>query len=322
MSEHSFSEKPGSPEAPDLIQDEDFENEEDFENPNRFELEGRYIDLLERRIAALESRRTLSTDAEGLMSVRQRLKSYYPSDYSGRHGRGLKMIHQKSKYERVLFTGEAPEHRRGGTKNHDYESRARVIWKSPPSKMFTDEKKHIDARHAFEWHQIMDSRGEEIHLEVRIIDDKLKKLIASQLYDYPGHWDQEQMVFRDNLCEIVFNLDRFEPLLEGESCPNPWTRDDLRLLLEMIRKAMELKPYFDNLEMAKKDGTVAFDDLWTLFPPGELVFGSPLDEPQVFIVHDFSYSTPSKKSDIQKFTLYCWRYGILHFSKPTGGSTD
>jgi hypothetical protein len=322
MNEESPPAEPNPTTQPELAKSESYctDSEEDRDYSGRFELEGRYIDLLERRIAALESRRTLNNDAESLRSIRPKLGRYPFPAGSRRYRRRVEMPIQKSKYARILFTREKRERGRTVSKENDRETEARIASRSRdlPSKLLTDEKKPIDAKHAFELHEIVNSRGEEIDLDIIIIDTKLKKLIASQLNDYPGHWDQEQMVFGADYDGIVHNWDRFETLLEGASIPDVTTRDDLRLLLEMIQKTNPLKTYFENFEMAKKDCTVRFSDLWILFPPGELVFGSPSDEPQVFIALSVVYRPRNEKGDPDDeiCSLNCWRYGLLHFLKP------
>jgi hypothetical protein len=102
------------------------------------------------------------------------------------------------------------ERGRTGSKEYDNENRPRVISRDMPSRLFT---KSIDAQHAFEWHETVNSRGDEIRLDLTIIDAKLKRLIASQLDDFPEHWDQEQMAFQGDFWQIVHNWDRFEPSL-------------------------------------------------------------------------------------------------------------
>lgn len=92
-------------------------------------------------------------------------------------------------------------------------------------------------------------------------------------------------------------------------------KKDLTTLLEHIRKTQDVSSYFVGLNTSKTSRTVQFEYLWTLFPPGELVYATPfMRQPQVFIVKEsISYIRFEKENngDNKKnrvWALDCWSY--------------
>lgn len=91
---------------------------------------------------------------------------------------------------------------------------------------------------------------------------------------------------------------------------------DLQLLMQVVENTPEVSSYlrFDRkAQMATK--TVTFETLWTLFPPGEMVYAtSALKSPQLFIVDHVDstimsgrrYESLSNRPD--QWPLYCWYY--------------
>lgn len=86
---------------------------------------------------------------------------------------------------------------------------------------------------------------------------------------------------------------------------------DLRLLLDEVRSAPGLEPYFSEArEMQEKSNTILFQHLWTIFPPGELVFSlmAYMGRQQVFIVKESSDQTSNDRSGSRSWYLECWTY--------------
>jgi len=64
-------------------------------------------------------------------------------------------------------------------------------------------------------------------------------------------------------------------------------------------------------EMQETAHTVAFDYLWTVFPPGEIVISRPyMGQPQAFIVRESTdvIERRSKSGLTKKWDLQCWSY--------------
>ncbi|KAL4821918.1 P-loop containing nucleoside triphosphate hydrolase protein [Aspergillus spinulosporus] len=85
---------------------------------------------------------------------------------------------------------------------------------------------------------------------------------------------------------------------------SPW--DAIILEWETLQKAASQDP------VDEKD-KIQFDDLWTIFPPGTLVYGKPFqNQHQVFIVEDYVDNWPYQERTLQKkvqpWKLQCWTY--------------
>lgn len=85
---------------------------------------------------------------------------------------------------------------------------------------------------------------------------------------------------------------------------------DLKLLLNEVRRTPGLESYFSGTrEMQEKTDTVSFDYLWTIFPPGELIFSSVfMERPQAFIVKYCSSDYMKRGNSSKEWILECWTY--------------
>ena len=85
---------------------------------------------------------------------------------------------------------------------------------------------------------------------------------------------------------------------------------DLNLLLDEVRKTPGLESYFSGTrEMLEKSNTISFEYLWTIFPPGELVFSSAfMERPQAFIVKYCISDYMRNSSSSKAWILECWTY--------------
>lgn len=90
---------------------------------------------------------------------------------------------------------------------------------------------------------------------------------------------------------------------------------DLATLLAQVRLTPELKAYFPGLEAQRKSQSIQFDHLWTIFPPGVLVYSTVfMKKHQIFIVKESgseitSASDSGKERDLKRvWFLVCWSY--------------
>lgn len=79
-------------------------------------------------------------------------------------------------------------------------------------------------------------------------------------------------------------------------------REDLGRLLGAISGGssgdQKLDKYFQMRPSYRSSATITFQDLWTVFPPGTLVYGRPFqNEHQVFVVKDNVQTWPSRDPD-------------------------
>ena len=90
---------------------------------------------------------------------------------------------------------------------------------------------------------------------------------------------------------------------------------DLALLLQQVRTTPELKAYFPALDAQRQSDSIPFDYLWTIFPPGALVYSTLfMRKGQIFIVKECeaeisTESDSGKDRDTKKvWSLVCWSY--------------
>ncbi|KAI8180185.1 hypothetical protein K4K52_013037 [Colletotrichum sp. SAR 10_76] len=131
--------------------------------------------------------------------------------------------------------------------------------------------------------------------EIDIVSKNLWNLLKKYLGHFPYHIFREDPVTLSSPYDaIIYEYD--DLLAEAEKAEedeeNMQARKDLKLLLDTIRTSSgdeKLDKYFKMRPNYKKatPNTIQFEDLWTVFPPGMLVYGKPFQgEDQVFVVKD------------------------------------
>jgi hypothetical protein len=93
-------------------------------------------------------------------------------------------------------------------------------------------------------------------------------------------------------------------------------REDLKLLLDFISGGSsgdaKLDKYFKVRDVCREQKTIQFDDLWTIFPPGMLIYGRPFQfQHQLFIVQDSLETWPENHPRTLKLApwkLASWTY--------------
>lgn len=250
------------------------------------------MELLEKRIELLESK--LPDDKNRQDRLRESSRSTEKAQSATENA----ISHMdRSKFERVRFKRESDRGR-----PLDPNKLEEIIFSKK-----VDEK---DGKYAIEVLQIVDAKGHEFRPSIRILDENLKRLLASQLKEVPGHWEEEHdMVFRGDLDQLVFSMEKLQKLLNSDELAEQTLKGDLESLVEILKTRDATKTYLKLIAMETLDATISFPDLWMLFPAGELVYGCPADEPQVFIFSSIDYKPKRDRSDVEIASLYCWRYG-------------
>ncbi|KAF4624368.1 hypothetical protein G7Y89_g13805 [Cudoniella acicularis] len=154
--------------------------------------------------------------------------------------------------------------------------------------------------------------------EIVIHDTKLRDLLRSQLRHYRGHMLLGDTINLESPFEpIILNWDKLEKTgnAEGPSSVSDQTRSDLRLLLKTVSenstdRRLEQLLKTRGLNMDQK--RITYETLWTIFPPGEIVFGKPFQkQPQLFIVQDNVRPWPEPETPRGRsapWVLKCWMY--------------
>jgi len=173
-----------------------------------------------------------------------------------------------------------------------------------------------DTQHPFTWRQIKGRGHGREDAEIIINCPTLRSMIADQIDSWPQHYEA-RMKFYSPFPEIIHNWDRLHAAAEVEAPEAPEAPEDpcqahLARLLDVIEKSKILRYYFEQRRhcVDKKMAITSYWDLDKVFYPGQLVFATPLDVPQVFLVHECGYRHFRGRLF---FELLCWTYGKLHF---------
>ena len=184
-----------------------------------------------------------------------------------------------------------------------------------PSETTPDVTKVHSTSHAFILRKYVGNSSEENRGELEIVDDELWKLLKRLLKHYPYHLFQGDPVAIVSPYEpFILNWKKLDTAAKESRIDekDEQARLDLGLLLETISSGSgdpKLDKYLKVRESSKEQKIVTFESLWTLFPPGSLVYGKVfLGEDQVFIVQDNSRPWPRNTSEPSPWTLDCWTY--------------
>ena len=157
--------------------------------------------------------------------------------------------------------------------------------------------------------------------EIDIISVGLWDLLKKHLAATPRHLFRGQPITIYSPFEtFVHNFDFLQTVAtevnEQENEQEQQARRDLQLLLGVISDGSsgdeKLNKYFKMRDSYLSDDTIQFDDLWTIFPPGSLVYGKPFQgQAQVFVVADNWTPWPQRGERPATWVpwgLVCWVY--------------
>ncbi|KAM0258112.1 hypothetical protein ACHAQJ_004017 [Trichoderma viride] len=159
----------------------------------------------------------------------------------------------------------------------------------------------------------------EANSEIDITNPNLWELLKEYLGSYPDHVFRGSPVTLLSPYEaVIYEWDTLQKAAEQapKDDADGQARQDLKVFLDIISGGScgdaKLDKYFKVRELCLRDKTVQFDDLWTIFPPGTLVYGKPFqNQDQVFVVRD-NRGAWSEYSDylqqLPPWKLDCWTY--------------
>ena len=163
-----------------------------------------------------------------------------------------------------------------------------------------------EGSYAFKWITRVDFEDDSVWHEAVIQEGDLKRALMDELQDFPEHFDPGEICFDRNFELFIHAWDRLENIVAGSKPGvSVETREDLKALMSLIREVECLKAYFNGRSLDSGSGAVAYGDLWTVFVPGTVIYASPMDCPQAFLVNDFVYRHKAPK----EFLVLCWSYG-------------
>lgn len=161
--------------------------------------------------------------------------------------------------------------------------------------------------------------------EIEIISLDLWNLLKQHLGHFPNHLFRGPPVLLYSPYEqIVFQYDDLRNEAGKDSGDDEQlrqARSDLGRLLDIISGGSSgderLDKYFKIRDSYKQPSTanIQFEDLWTFFPPGTLIYGRPFqNEHQVFVVKDNHRPWPSRSNrgggarELAPWKLDAWSY--------------
>ena len=185
-----------------------------------------------------------------------------------------------------------------------------------PSEITPDVTKVQGTSHTFILRKYVEGNGiEENYGELEIVDRDLWKLLKKLLRHYPYHTFQGDPVEIASPYEaFIYNWNKLETAAKESQIDgkDEQARLDLGLLLDTLSSGsgdQKLDKYLKVRESSKEQKIVTFESLWTLFPPGTLVYGKVfLGHDQVFIVQDNIRTWPRNTSESSPWRIYCWTY--------------
>lgn len=162
--------------------------------------------------------------------------------------------------------------------------------------------------------------------EIEIFDSGLRELLRKLLAHYPYHYFVgEKMELYSPYEPLIFNWDLLqeEASREPEDDKDRRARGDLRELLDAIRGGSgdaKLDSYLKARNDLVKQKSITFEALWTIFPPGTVIYGQiflkhDVQQDQIFIVEDNRRTWPKEDESRRSGTAYkwklrCWTYDM------------
>ncbi|KAJ5776441.1 uncharacterized protein N7511_001452 [Penicillium nucicola] len=170
----------------------------------------------------------------------------------------------------------------------------------------------------------LDTEGRAFTLRKRVLDDPttnsgeldiqslpLWDLLKKVFQIYPGHIFQgSPKTIHSPYEPLILYWDKLQETAK-DSTIEATARTDLTLLLDTISSGSgdaKLDKYFKTRDQDREQNLTTYDNLWTLFTPGSLVYGKAFqDEDEVFLVECNTSPWPSRDKD-DEWQVLCWAY--------------
>ena len=176
-----------------------------------------------------------------------------------------------------------------------------------------------DTSHAFTLRKNLYKDAEDNDGEIIFTDQYLWNLLKELLGHLPLHIFQGLPGTLTSPYEaLILHWDKLEQATKeiAKDENDKQARADLKLLLDTISSSSgdpKLDKYFKTRDSIKEQKSVTFETLWTIFPPGSLVYGQPFQgQDQVFIVQDnvqiWPFFRSGRSPKETSWSLLCWTY--------------
>ncbi len=176
-----------------------------------------------------------------------------------------------------------------------------------------------DTSHAFTLRKNVFEDADDNDGEIDVINPHLWDLLKGLLGHFPLHVFQGPPVTLDSPYEpLILYWEKLQQAAKEvpKNENDKQARADLKLLLNTISSSSgdpRLDKYFKTQDSNKEQKSVTFETLWTIFPPGSLVYGQPFQgQDQVLIVQDnfrtWPYFRHNSAREKASWSLLCWTY--------------
>ncbi|KAL4800787.1 hypothetical protein BDV19DRAFT_352151 [Aspergillus venezuelensis] len=209
-------------------------------------------------------------------------------------------------------------------KNKKTQSRARIVINKPnadgvredvaPNQRVEKKSSDTEKNYAFTLRKIISDENSYGDSEIEIESPDLWELLKKVIVSYPYHTFQGSLPksLYSPYEAIVFYWGNLVKATQDPDAGPEEARSDLRELLDVIESGSGdtmLDSYFRKRASFKEQKLITYEALWTLFPPGSLIYGKTMrGQGQVFIVEDNTYPWPRSNSSRLNFRLKCWAY--------------
>ncbi|OOF90581.1 hypothetical protein ASPCADRAFT_510750 [Aspergillus carbonarius ITEM 5010] len=279
-------------------------------------LERKYIGLLEQRIAQLEK----LVASNGIAEVKQPEPSTGITEPEKKDTSAEGPVPTASTETNTTTEKEGEEGAKKEEEATDENPRIRLldsryneekgVFEDVPSNIPpTNKGSEPSLPYAFTWRRSFDETKKYTGSNAIISSPGLENLIKSTCR--PSSVTSYNS-FSDKFDILIWDWDKLEEAANPGDPEKPNVDSaDLQLLLERVRSTSELEPYFQKRDQWAKNTEIPFEYLWTLFPPGEMVYSHVVfDCPQVFIAREYTYEDYRTRNGTDKsyFSLICWSY--------------
>ncbi|KAJ4301552.1 hypothetical protein N0V90_003645 [Kalmusia sp. IMI 367209] len=267
-------------------------------------LEYRYIELLESKIAHLETQLASAPEtATGTTEHKDTSKA--AADGTPDNVQKSAEVEVEPRYKTIISKWDADE---GDFKDIDAtkkEEKKEIGPQNKSQRAFTFRKLTMGRTRYQAYRNQSESVSSEVEIEFKPLQRLLGKLTSK--------WGWSDMVVncRSPYIPLIHSweeaLEESRKVVE-EDPDEKQARADLAELLQMLSTSsgyLPLDRYFKDRHTFAEEGTITHSALWTLFPPGTLIVSQPfLEEPQVFSVQ----SCDGFVNEDHTFDLICYSF--------------
>lgn len=169
-----------------------------------------------------------------------------------------------------------------------------------------------NADYAFTWTRCFDNNEIYEFTDLEIQPGPLAVVLKDNLGHDPNFPHHDTLIsFRSPFKCIVHNWTKLQAIAvqlpvadDGQSRAGK----DLQQLLKHVRDSTDLAPYFQDFDPVKEPKTINWQFLWTIFPPGCLIYSKPVMGKDQVLLFQYADEEELENSNKKMFILTCSVY--------------